>query len=87
MSDYAVIYEQAEDGRWGAYLLGPQALALGVHDPGVAELLEVVRERRLRDVEQWHELADADLPACFRSTSTSCRRMGSPSAFVCTPLL
>src|ERR1039458_3001459 len=42
-------------------VVGPQALTLGVHDPGVAELLQVVGERGLGDVEQRHELAHADL--------------------------
>src|SRR6202035_1708084 len=39
----------------------PQALALGVDDSGVAELLQVMGEGRLGDVEQRHELAHADL--------------------------
>ena len=39
----------------------PQSAALGVDQAGVAELLEVVRERRLPDVEERDELADADL--------------------------
>src|SRR5947209_5341169 len=43
-------------------VVGPQAAALGVDDAGVAQLLQVVRERGLGDVEQRHELADADLP-------------------------
>ena len=42
-------------------VVGPQALSLGVHDPGVAQLLQVVGERGLGDVEQRHQLADADL--------------------------
>ena len=42
-------------------VVGPQPAALAVDDPGVAELLEVVRQRGLGDVEQRHELADADL--------------------------
>ncbi len=36
-------------------------MALGVHNPCSAQLLKMVGERRLRDVEQWHELADANL--------------------------
>ncbi len=35
-------------------------MALGVHDAGVAELLEMVGERGLGDVEQRHQLTDAD---------------------------
>src|SRR5438067_4416785 len=39
----------------------PQAATLRIQDPGRAKLSEVVGERRLGDVEQGHELADADL--------------------------
>src|SRR4051794_7048040 len=42
-------------------VVGPQAATLGVDDAGLAQLLEVVRERGLGDVEQRHELAHADL--------------------------
>jgi len=40
-------------------------MALGVDDPGVAELLQVVGERGLGDVEQRDELAHADLACVF----------------------
>jgi antitoxin (DNA-binding transcriptional repressor) of toxin-antitoxin stability system len=42
-------------------VIRPQATALAVDDPGRPELLEMVRQRRLRDVKQGHELAHADL--------------------------
>ena len=35
-------------------------MALGIDDAGVAQLLEVVAQRGLGDVEERHELADAD---------------------------
>jgi hypothetical protein len=38
-----------------------QALAFGVDQAGVAQLLEVVAERGLPDVEERHELAHAHL--------------------------
>jgi protein-tyrosine-phosphatase len=41
-------------------VVGPQPAALGVDYAGVAQLLEVVAERRLGDIEQWDELVDAD---------------------------
>ena len=48
--------------RLGAdVVVGPQAAPLGVDDAGLAQLLEVVRERGLGDVEQRDELAHADL--------------------------
>jgi predicted RNase H-like HicB family nuclease len=38
MSDYVVIYEQAEDGGWGAYLPDlPGVVALGATRPEVEE--------------------------------------------------
>lgn len=38
MSDYVVIYEQGEDGGWGAYLPDmPGVVALGASRPEVAE--------------------------------------------------
>jgi hypothetical protein len=42
-------------------VVGPQAAALGVHDAGVAQLLEVVAERRLGHLEEGDQLVDADL--------------------------
>ena len=42
-------------------VVGPQPAALGVDDAGLAQLLEMMRERGLGDVEQRHQLADADL--------------------------
>src|SRR4051794_26930064 len=38
----------------------PQSSALGVDEAGFSQLLEVVAESRLADVEERHELADAD---------------------------
>ena len=40
-------------------------MALGVDDPHVTELLQMMGERRLRDVEQRHQLAHADLACVF----------------------
>src|SRR2546423_70011 len=42
-------------------VVGPQATALGFDDAGLAQLLEVVAQGGLGDVEQRHQLADADL--------------------------
>ena len=39
-----------------------EGLARGIDDPGVTELLQVVRQGRLRDLEQRHELTHAHLP-------------------------
>jgi predicted RNase H-like HicB family nuclease len=41
MSEYVVIYEQAEDGAWGAYLPDlPGVVALGTTQPEVAERIQ-----------------------------------------------
>jgi predicted RNase H-like HicB family nuclease len=41
MSDYVVIYEQAEDGAWGAYLPDlPCVVALGATRSEVSERIE-----------------------------------------------
>jgi predicted RNase H-like HicB family nuclease len=41
MSDYVVIYEQAEDGAWGAYIPDlPGVVALGATRPQVAERIQ-----------------------------------------------
>jgi predicted RNase H-like HicB family nuclease len=41
MSDYVVIYEQAEDGAWGAYLPDlPGVVALGATRSEVGERIE-----------------------------------------------
>ena len=42
-------------------VVGPEASALRVHDAGIAQHLEMVRERGLGHLEQRHELAHADL--------------------------
>jgi hypothetical protein len=42
-------------------VVGPQPFALGADDPGLAQNLEVVRHRRLGEVEQRHQLAHAHL--------------------------
>src|SRR4051794_12513609 len=48
--------------RLGSYVVvGPEAAALGVDDPGLAEDLQVVGHGRLPDVEERRELANADL--------------------------
>src|SRR4051794_19128158 len=39
----------------------PEALALGPDDAGLAQDLEVMRDGGLREIEEWDELADADL--------------------------
>ncbi len=41
MNDYVVIYEQAEDGAWGAYIPDlPGVVALGATRPQVAERIQ-----------------------------------------------
>jgi predicted RNase H-like HicB family nuclease len=41
MSEYMVIYEQAEDGGWGAYIPDlPGVVALGASQAEVAELIQ-----------------------------------------------
>jgi predicted RNase H-like HicB family nuclease len=41
MSEYVVIYEQAEDGGWGAYIPDvPGVVALGATRPEVAERIQ-----------------------------------------------
>lgn len=41
MSEYVVIYEQAEDGTWGAYIPDlPGVLALGATRPKMAERIQ-----------------------------------------------
>jgi predicted RNase H-like HicB family nuclease len=41
MTEYVVIYEQAEDGGWGAYIPDlPGVVALGATRSGVAERIE-----------------------------------------------
>jgi predicted RNase H-like HicB family nuclease len=41
MSEYMVIYEQAEDGGWGAYIPDlPGVVALGASQEEVAELIQ-----------------------------------------------
>jgi predicted RNase H-like HicB family nuclease len=43
MSDYVVIYEQAEDGAWGAYLPDlPGVVALGATRSEVEERIEAL---------------------------------------------
>ena len=42
-------------------VIGPQPTSLGIYDPRVAQLFEVMGERGLGDVEQGHELAHASL--------------------------
>src|SRR5215208_5196337 len=46
-------------------VVSPQALALGADDAGIAQNLEVVRDRRLGEVEERDKLADADLAGVF----------------------
>ena len=58
----------------------PQAAALGADNPCLAQHLEVVGDGGLRELEQRHLLQTQTLPACWRSTSTSWRRIGSPRA-------
>src|SRR5512142_342884 len=46
-------------------VVGPQAVPLDAEDLGLAQLAQVMRERRLGDVEQRLQLARADLPGVF----------------------
>ena len=67
--------------RRGGRSSRPMATTLGVDDSGVAQLLEMVRERGLARCRTAAQLHTQTLPACLRNTSTSCSRTGSPSAF------
>ena len=58
----------------------PQPLALGLDDAGVAKHLEVMRDRRLARSNSGTSSHTQTLPACLRSTSTSCSRTGSAIA-------
>ena len=42
-------------------VIRPQPGPLGIDDPSLAELLEMMRQRRLRDVKQRHQLSHAHL--------------------------
>jgi predicted RNase H-like HicB family nuclease len=53
MSDYVVIYEQAEDGAWGAYLPDlPGVVALGATRAEVGERIEEALAAYAADLRQ-----------------------------------
>jgi predicted RNase H-like HicB family nuclease len=53
MSDYVVIYEQAEDGAWGAYIPDlPGVVALGVSREEAAERIHEALEAYAEDLRE-----------------------------------
>ncbi len=67
MSEYVVIYEQAEDGGWGAYLPDlPGVVALGATHP---EVVERIREALAAYAEDL-SLRGGSLPAPHHTAGT-----------------
>jgi predicted RNase H-like HicB family nuclease len=65
MSDYVVIYEQAEDGAWGAYFPDlPGVVALGVSREEAAERIHEALEAYAGDLRERSE----SLPSPRHST-------------------
>jgi predicted RNase H-like HicB family nuclease len=53
MSDYLVIYEQADDGGWGAYLPDlPGVVALGASRTEVAALIQEALSAYVEDLQE-----------------------------------
>ncbi len=53
MNEYVVIYEQAEDGAWGAYLPDlPGVVALGVNREEVAERIREALAAYAKDLQE-----------------------------------
>ena len=53
MSEYVVIYEQADDGGWGAYILAlPGVVALGSTRAEVAERIQEALSSYAEDLHQ-----------------------------------
>jgi len=67
MSEYVVIYEQAQDGGWGAYLPDlPGVVALGVSREQAAERIKEALSAYAEDLHQRGE----SLPAPHHATGT-----------------
>jgi predicted RNase H-like HicB family nuclease len=68
MNEYMVIYEQAEDGGWGAYIPDlPGVVALGATRAEVAELIQEALSAYADDV----RLRGASLPAPHHAAGTA----------------
>jgi predicted RNase H-like HicB family nuclease len=68
MSEYVVIYEQAEDGGWGAYLPDlPGVVALGTTRSEVAERIQEALTAYSEDLRQRGE----SLPAPHHAAGTA----------------
>lgn len=67
MSEYVVIYEQAQDGGWGAYLPDlPGVVALGVSREQAAERIKEALSAYAEDLQQRGE----SLPTPHHATGT-----------------
>jgi predicted RNase H-like HicB family nuclease len=56
MSEYVVIYEQAEDGGWGAYIPDPPGVvAIGATRPEVAERIQEALSAYAEDLHERSE--------------------------------
>jgi predicted RNase H-like HicB family nuclease len=67
MSEYVVIYEQAQDGGWGAYLPDlPGVVALGATREQVAERIKEALSAYAEDLQQRGE----SLPPPHHATGT-----------------
>jgi predicted RNase H-like HicB family nuclease len=67
LSEYVVIYEQADDGRWGAYIPGlPGVVALGATRDEVAAGIEEAMSAYAEDLRE----RGVSLPAPHHSTGT-----------------
>jgi len=67
MSEYVVIYEQAEDGGWGAYIPDlPGVVALGVSRSEVAERIEEALSAYVEELRR----QGATLPSPHHSAGT-----------------
>ena len=68
MSEYMVIYEQAEDGGWGAYIPDlPGVVALGASQAEVAELIQEALSAYADDL----RLRGGSLPAPHHAAGTA----------------
>ncbi len=68
MSEYVVIFEQAEDGGWGAYLPDlPGVVALGATRDEVAERIQEALEAYAEEM----RLLGQELPTPLHTTGTA----------------
>jgi predicted RNase H-like HicB family nuclease len=69
MSEYVVIYEQSEDGGWGAYIPDlPGVVALGATRPEAADRIQEALETYASDTRKRGE----SLPVPHHAAGTAC---------------